>query len=474
MSGRLSGFGALLCCSLVTSIAFPADPATHTVTAKPFRVELSVSGVFESTKTEAIKADTKSWTSLTIETIVPEGTVVKQDQPLVWFETRKLEHKLKNDEYAAKLSKLALDEALLTRRQLDQTLPMDRVLAERSRRNANQDLDYFLKTDRERRILSADFSIKMSLASLENTKEELKQLEQMYKEDELTEESEEIILKRARRSVESSQFSLESTRLRSARIKDTTLPRELEQLQDQAERQELAWNKMLVTLKTSREKQDIELAKLHHARAKELRDLEQLSQDRARMILKAPMAGTVYHGKCQRGKWSGGAGGTSRQLTDGGSVTGRQTLITVVDTQALIVRVDLTEKDLQFARKGLPGALQPTGFPSLSVPVEIASVSLIPLAADKYDCQLKVTQLPDAPLRPGMTGKVTFQAYRNDQAVAVPAESVFREDGDSFVFVVPKQGPAVRRNVSAGRQHAGKREILKGLKAGDVISLSKP
>jgi len=473
MSGRLSGLGALLCYSLVTSTAVPADPATYTVTDKPFRAELSVSGVFESTKTAAVKADTKSWTSLTIKTIVPEGTVVKPNQPLVWFETRKLDHKLKNDNFAAKLSKLAMDEALLARRQLDQTVPLDRALAERSRRNARQDLDYFLKTDRERRLLSADFSIKMSLASLENAKEELKQLEQMYKEDELTEESEEIILKRARRSVESSQFSLESTRLRSARTKDTALPRELEQLQDQAERQELSWNKMLVTLKASREKQDIELAKLQHTREKELQDLEQLSQDRQRMILKAPMAGTVYHGKCRRGKWSGGTG-ASRQLSEGGSVTGSQTLITVVDTRALIVRVDLTEKHLQLARQGLQGVLRPTGFPSLSVPVEIASVSLIPLAADKYDCQLKITQLPDAPLRPGMTGKVTFQAYRNDQAVSVPAESVFNEEGKSFVYVVAKQGPPVRREVAAGRQHDGKREILNGLKAGDVISLSKP
>ncbi|MEO1998739.1 MAG: HlyD family efflux transporter periplasmic adaptor subunit [Planctomycetaceae bacterium] len=433
-----------------------------------------MNAVLESTKTAAVEADTKSWTSLTIKTIVPEGTIVKQDQPLVWFETQKLDYKLRNDRYATELSKFSLNEALLSRRQLNETLPMDRDLAERNHRNAQEDLKYFLNTDRQRRLLSADFSIKMSLASLENAEEELKQLEQMYKEDELTEESEEIILKRARRSVESSQFSLESTRLRSARIKETTLLREFEQLQDQAERQELALTKTLATLKTSLAKQDLELAKLQHAHEKQEQDLADLISDRKRMILKSPMPGIVYHGKCQRGKWSGGAGGTTRQLTEGGSATGSQILITVVDPRALIVRVDLSEKDLQFARKGLTGTLKPTGFPNLVLPVEIASVSLVPLSADKYDCQLKVARLPDAPLMPGMTGKVTFQADQNDQALSVPAASVFDENGGSHVYVVADKGPAVRRDVVAGRQFAGKREILKGLKVGESISLSRP
>jgi multidrug efflux pump subunit AcrA (membrane-fusion protein) len=101
-------------------------------------------------------------------------------------------------------------------------------------------------------------------------------------------------------------------------------------------------------------------------------------------------------------------------------------------------------------------------------------VSLVPLSADKYDCQLKVARLPDAPLMPGMTGKVTFQADQNDQALSVPAESVFEENGTSHVYVVQDKGPAVRRDVVAGRQFAGKREVLKGLKAGESISLSKP
>ena len=468
------GFLTLALAMLSTCHTFAADPETYTVTSAPFRMELSVNGVLESTKAAPMRADTKSWTSLKIKTIVPEGTVVKQGQPLVWFETNKLDHKLRNDQYAIQLSKFSLDEALMAGRQLNDTVPLDRALAERSFRNAQEDLKYFLETDRERRLLSADFSIKMSMASLENAKEELKQLEQMYKEDELTEESEEIILKRARRMVESSQFSLESTRLRSARIKESTLPRELEQLRDQAQREELTLAKTLATLKTAQVKQSLELNKLQHGYAKQKQDLDDLMADRKRMILKSPMAGVVYHGKCQRGKWSGGGAGATRQLNDGASATGTQVLITVVDPQALIVRVDLPENALQFVRAGLSGTFKPTGFPHLAVPVETASVSLVPLAADKYDCQLKMTRKPNASLMPGMTGRITFHSERNKQAISVPANAVFEDDGTSHVYVAPKDGPAVRRDVVAGREFAGKREILKGLQAGESIMLSKP
>ena len=65
-----------------------------------------------------------------------------------------------------------------------------------------KDLKRFLENDIDLTKRSAANSLKSSEQTLEYQLEELKQLEKMYKEDDLTEETEEIVLKRQRDAVE--------------------------------------------------------------------------------------------------------------------------------------------------------------------------------------------------------------------------------------------------------------------------------
>ena len=79
---------------------------------------------------------------------------------------------------------------------LKESTPQKLEAAKRSHRVANEDFTYFDKTNRVQREKSARFNLKSAEQRLENALEELKQLEKMYKADDLTEETEEIILKR--------------------------------------------------------------------------------------------------------------------------------------------------------------------------------------------------------------------------------------------------------------------------------------
>ena len=67
------------------------------------------------------------------------------------------------------------------------------------------------------------FSVKSAVEYLEYAKEELRQLEKMYRSKDLTEETEEIILRRTRFQVESSEVQLKEAELR----RDVTLKVEL-------------------------------------------------------------------------------------------------------------------------------------------------------------------------------------------------------------------------------------------------------
>ena len=62
-------------------------------------------------------------------------------------------------------------------------------------------------------VKSAEFMVKYYNFMLDYEKDELEQLEKMYEADDLTEETEEIVLKRQRNSVEFAEFSLENAKL---------------------------------------------------------------------------------------------------------------------------------------------------------------------------------------------------------------------------------------------------------------------
>ena len=109
------------------------------------------------------------------------------------------------------------------------------------------------------------------------------------------------------------------------------------------------------------------------------------------------------------------------------------------------------------------------------IPVTVKTVSKIPLGDGKFDCQL-IPQLPaNVQVMPGMTCKMSFLVYENNQALVVPKKSVFSDDDgiSHYVFVV--SGDTTRRaEVRVGRESGDDVEILDGLAAGDKIAKDKP
>ena len=81
-------------------------------------------------------------------------------------------------------------------------------------------------------IDSMEFSLRSSQQQLENQKEELKQLEKMYRSKDLTEETEEIILKRQRFAVEQSEHFLRLTKNRRDQVINVDLPRREREMKD--------------------------------------------------------------------------------------------------------------------------------------------------------------------------------------------------------------------------------------------------
>ena len=219
-----------------------------TTNAQETPAPVKINGVFESAKAAELKVtgeQTKSWV---IKKIVPHGTLVEANQAIVWLKTDAIDKQIRDSEIELKLADLAMDEANFKHDQFLAAQEMDRAAAERALEKAKLDYEHYLKVDKDYQLKSANFNLKFSEYALENVQEELDQLEKMYRRDELTEESEEIVLKRAQRDVESALFRLEGTREQHRRTIEENLPRNEVEQAERIRRAEMAYAAAMLDL----------------------------------------------------------------------------------------------------------------------------------------------------------------------------------------------------------------------------------
>ena len=450
-------------------------PASHTVKAERLRIELTLTGTFESSRTVELSLRPKAWSKLEVKQAVAHGMVVKRGEQLVELDLDDLERAIKSAEQALAIGKLGLDEQRVALDAQRKTTPIELSAAERNAKNANDDLDYFLKVERAQSIKAAERALKSSQYSLEYTMEELNQLRQMYKADDLTEETEEIILKRAERSVESAQFSLASAKIRTARTLETILPRRELELVDSTRRESFNLAKTVTTVAAGLKKAEIGLEKqlIEHAQAEE--NLAELKADHQMLSkIHSPIDGYVYFGRVQNGKW-GGKGTFEAALQPGGAITAKQVFMTIVSPDVVRVRASVSEKDLFQVRAGIKGAGKATAFPDAKFNLKVDSVGRIPSAPGLFDCVIELTDKPVNSVAAGMGCELSLVTYDQPKALCVPAASVFSDDGDDeqYVFVIDGDAHA-RRSVKTGRSSSDRIEVVEGLKAGDEILVKKP
>jgi HlyD family secretion protein len=455
----------------------PAVGATHKVKQEPFKIEVDMSGVFEADQTWPVTLSPNSWSSFTVLKAVPHGKPVQKGETLVWLDMKEIDEQLQDMEKSLRLNKLVLQLADTELELMKTTLPLDLEASARAKKITDEDLNYFLNINRSFMEESASFSLKSSQQSLEYAEEELKQLEKMYTADDLTEETEEIVLKRARNEVEQGKFYLKSTELRTKKTVEQELPRLEQQLTEAAKRAEIGLEKSRATLPVQFEKQQIERDKQVVDNLRAEKKLQDLMADRKSMAVESPAEGYVYYGRCTRGKWPG-VDAMAGQLQEGGKLPPDSVFMTIVSPRPLRVRADVAEKDLHRLAKGMPGTAVPAGYPDMKLPITVEHVSPFPIGPGTFDGYVRVTLDEKAkPVVPGMACKLTLIAYEKKDAITVPAAAVFDNPADgerNLVYVKTAEDKSAERKVVIGQKTEQTWEILQGLNPGEEILLKKP
>lgn len=210
-----------------------------------------------------------------------------------------------------------------------------------------------------------------------------------------------------------------------------------------------------------------------NASAKAKFDVERAERALARMMVKAPAAGTIsllQH-------W-GPSGPVQYRTGDRAWPGAAIAEMPDVSTLRMIARVDETERGrLAFKQ---PVTVQLNSIPDRQFTGHIEQISAIATAdfsagwpfTRNFQLEIPLDQT-DTRFKPGITGEVTVIVDRVADALTIPAQALFQRSGQNIAYVW--HGTQFEeREVAVGRRSGDKILIANGLHPGDQVALRDP
>jgi len=398
---------------------------------------------------------------------VPEGLVVK-GQVLVQFDDEAYQRQLVTRERSLAGARIKLQQKELDAR-LDEAETAYRMDdAVRRKRLADEALERFETVDRKMLEESKIYAFKGREIQIQNTREELAQLEKMYTEDDLTEETEEIVLNRNRRSFQRMLESFERTKKRHAYDMLVDLPRRHESLRMAVRKATNTLRRLEASLPLDKEQARLSLEKAREDLTRAEEELGKFRADGDLLSVKAPMAGYAVRGTFDGTSWSKLV--AAEAYDAGKKLKARSTLYTVVDEGKLRVRTSIKEADLAALKAGMPATVTSAATGKRSFEAEVAVVARYG-SGGNYAVTLRLKG-GDRLLRAGLGCQIEIPKAAGEDVLTVPKGCVLVDGAKSYVFVVGEDGPE-KTEVEVGRHAAGRVVIESGVKAG-VRVLAKP
>lgn len=193
-------------------------------------------------------------------------------------------------------------------------------------------------------------------------------------------------------------------------------------------------------------------------------------QDLENCVVKAPFAGVAVSKDAQVGEMVS-------PVSAGGGFT-RTGISTIVDMTSLEIEVDVNESYIARVQPGQKVEATLDAYPDWRIPASVRTV--IP-TADRQKATVKVRisfGALDPRMLPDMGVKVAFLAGEKSgqeagAAAIIPREAV-RQDGETNVVMLVRDGRVERRAVRLGAERGDDVEVLAGVVAGDMLVAQAP
>ncbi|HSP44014.1 MAG TPA: hypothetical protein VLO11_14165, partial [Luteolibacter sp.] len=317
---------------LIAPVIFADEAKEITVEPQPFTIRQEITGSAMPAEFQQIAIDAKAWLEFEITSIAPHGARVAKGDVLMAFDAEKIDERIIDFRSAIETREREIAQATQDLSNLTETTPHKLDAMRRAAAVAAEENAYFTATRRKAEEDAADQRLKRAESFLENQREELRQLEMMYTADELTEETEEIILQRQRDRVEAAEFELAMEKLRHKRSREVLLPREALQLSDNERDTAISLAKFEADSPRAIDKATHDLASLKITQERDQAVLAKMEADRKLFEITAPADGWFYYGTIENGRWT--VGEPAKTLTLHGKPPARRPLASFIPGDA--------------------------------------------------------------------------------------------------------------------------------------------
>jgi len=171
--------------------------------------------------------------------------------------------------------------------------------------------------------------------------------------------------------------------------------------------------------------------------------------------------------------------GQKRKPRIGDKVWQNQPLLYLPDISAMIVKTQVREIDLHKISLGQDCLVSVDAYPNVSFDGKVSFIGV--LATGRYQRQggekyFQVTvaiQTEDSRLRPGMTARTDIIGKQVEDALSIPIQAVFHDNGNDYCYRLDGSG-FKKEKITLGHQNEDIVQVVSGLKEGNRVSLVRP
>jgi HlyD family secretion protein len=436
----------------------------HVVAKETFTATLDLEGTFIPGQADEFVLWPKKYKGgFQVLYVVEPGSPVVKGDVLIRFDTQSIDQQMEKTELDLRTAEEHLKDAMAKKRITEMDMKAERDRTEYELEKAQLSLVAYQNIELPLTAEQVIYQQLFTEHSIADQKDEIEQLGKMYAEDELTEETEEIVLTRSKRNLDRSEIGFELQKRRRDFDVDYREKMELKRRIRDVESKDRALEKLNIRGGTRLALAIIAVEKACRTVDQSKENLEGLAEDRALMEIKSLCDGILLHGSK---KLAGG------ELKRGGMVGSYNPFLTVAKPGSLGFRFSVKEEDLFKVQVGQTAECKPKAKPDLSLAATVDSLAVLPTQGKGWDgtAALEGKQVD---FLPGMTGTLSITHKNIEDVVVVPLKAVFQEEGKDYVNCVT-DGAKEKKQVTKGDANKKVVIITEGLAEGDRILIENP
>ena len=452
----------------------PIGP-TARVQRGPLVISINESGELEAERRKVISNELR-W-PVVIRSLVKEGTLVKEGEPIIEFECKELSDSITQQQLnvtGAKSEYTQVREALLMKKK-EMTQKVRK--AEQAVKDAGEDLLRYMgeggewsveRSEAESDIKIAEGDLLLAERNLEFMKKanenpllDIPYSDKEIKEAELRRERLQLALNKARWQY---NILMKYTHPRKVR----TLKTAIEDAEIELERTQLEQKTQILTAQANEEAEKIKL----NMQQDKLKDL---LEEEKKLKVTAGMSGLVIY-NAGGSRWRP----STINMEVGEKINPRQQLMIIPDMSTLQIKTRVYEAVIEQVKPDIEAFIRLDSKADVILKGHVSKVGVVPDSQNRWlNPGVKVFEVtvefdePPRDLKPGMTAQVELILARLPEALTVPVASVFSEQERTFCYHV-SEGKATRVPVKVGRMNDRRVQILSGLAEGDRTLLTPP